>query len=150
MTRIAVVLCLAIGLGLSTHAAAQAVRCEGADGKVTYANSACPDGTRQVRALPPPDAPNTQDARAAAERAKRDQQQVQKLDREQRAADDKQAKMRAAADKQAADRERGCRKLALRVTQAEEAVSKSVLARRNAAEQRLQKAREQYAADCGK
>ena len=56
-----------------THTAAQTVqRCEAADGKVTYSNSACPDGTKSVRQVntTPPIA--VEEQKAAKDRAKRD------------------------------------------------------------------------------
>lgn len=56
-----------------TTAAAQTVqRCEAADGKVTYSNSPCPDGTKSVRQVntTPPIA--VEEQKAAKDRARRD------------------------------------------------------------------------------
>jgi hypothetical protein len=132
------------------QSAATLQRCESPDGKVTYANIACPDGTRAVRAVPPASAPSAEDARAARERLKADQQQVQKIDKARAAGDAQLQRERAAQARQAADRERACRKLAARVRQAEETLSRAALAKRETADRQLQKARAQYAADCGK
>lgn len=69
--RAALVLLVLTTTGSPT--AAQTVqRCEAADGKVTYSNSACPDGTKSVRQVntAPPIAVDEQ--KAAKDRAKRD------------------------------------------------------------------------------
>lgn len=146
---------VAVGIAFASAAAlaqsgAALQRCESPDGKVTYANVACPDGTRAVRAVPPAAAPSAEDARAARERLKADQQQVQKIDKARAAEDAQLQRERAAQARQAADRERACRKLAARVTQAEETLGRAALAKRETADRQLQKARAQYAADCGK
>lgn len=128
--------------------AAQMQRCESPDGKVTYANVACPEGTKPVRAVAPAAGPSADDARAARERLKADQQQVQKIDKARAAEEAQQQRERAAQARQAADRERACRKLAARVAQAEEALSRASMAKREAADRQVQKARAQHAADC--
>lgn len=137
-------------LSLSATASAQAVRCESPGGQVTYADSACPPGTAAVRNLPPPGKPAPEDARAARDRLKADQQQVQKIERERRIDDEKAARDRAARDKREEERLRHCRKLTQRVTDAEDAVSRAPLNRRESAERQLRRAREDHAADCGK
>lgn len=133
----------------SAGAVAQTVRCESPDGKVTYANAACPEGTRAVRTLPPPDPPNAADAKAARERARADQQRVQKMERQQQAEEAERVRQRAAEAKKNEKRDAQCRKLAQRVRDAEQALQKSALKSREAAEARLRKAREQHAAECG-
>lgn len=128
---------------------AQTLRCESPDGKVTYANVACPDGTRPVRTLPPPDPPSAGDAKAARERARADQEQVQKLERARQAEEAERARQRTAAAKLKEKHDAQCRKLAQRVGDAEQALQRSALKNRETAEARLRKAREQHAAECG-
>ncbi len=140
----------ALGLPLPLVATSQTMRCESADGKVTYANAACPDGTRSVRTLPPAPEPTPADAKAARDRLKADRQQVQQLEREQRNAAARQERERAAQARQQAERDQACRALALKAAQADERVSKSTLAKREAAEKTAQKARARYAAQCSK
>ena len=130
-------------------AAAQTVRCEGPDGKVTYANSACPDGTRAVRTLPPLDPPTAADARSARERARADQQQVQRIEQQRQAEDAERARRRAVEAKQEERRAAQCRRLAQRLRDAEQALERSALKSRASAEARVRKAREQHAAECG-
>jgi len=49
----AAVACLALLVALSARNAAAIVRCESADGKVTYSNGDCPPNTRLVRKFEP-------------------------------------------------------------------------------------------------
>lgn len=139
---------LAALLLVCSGTAAQTLRCETSNGKVTYANTACPEGSRTVRTLPPEAGPTPEDAKAARERLKNDRQKALKIDRERRAEEDKLASIRAADGKRAAERERACRKLALRVTQAEDEAGRAALNKRESAEKRLERAREQFAVDC--
>jgi Skp family chaperone for outer membrane proteins len=138
----------ALLLALCTTAAAQTVRCESPDGKVTYANVACPEGSKAVRTLPPADAPKPADAKAAQERLKADQQQAQKIDRQRQAEEDERARMLAAEAKKKDKRDLACRKLATQVSDAEEDLSRAAINKREAADLRLQKARRQYATEC--
>ncbi len=91
---------------LSPAASAQTVqRCESRDGKVTYSNTKCPEGTSAVRSVntSPPVAIDEQ--KAAKERAKRDAAEAKSLDQSRQK---EEAKVeRAAADqKKAEDKER--------------------------------------------
>lgn len=148
--RLVPALALPVLLLAGTTALAQAVRCESPAGQVTYAESACPPGTTAVRSLPPPGKPAAEDSRAARDRLKADQQQVQKIERERRAEEDKAARDRAVRERREEDRQRHCRKLAQRVSDAEDLVSRAPLNRRESAERQLRRAREDQAADCGK
>ena len=95
-----------------THSAAQTVqRCEAADGKVTYSNSACPDGTKSVRQVntAPPIA--VEEQKAAKDRAKRDAanaKEAEKARDNERETDDAKSERAAAEQKkvQAKERER--------------------------------------------
>jgi hypothetical protein len=141
-------LLILLPLTLATPTIAQTLRCESASGQVTYAEAACPPGTTAVRSLQAPGKPAAEDTRAARDRLKADQQQVQKIERERRAEEDKAARDRAAREKREEDRQRACRKLAQRVADAEESLSRAASNRRDAAERQVRRAREDYAADC--
>lgn len=143
-------LLLSMLLALASPALAQTMRCESPSGQVTYADGTCPPGTTAVRSLPAPGKPAAEDTRAARDRLKADQQQVQKIERERRAEEDKAARDRAARQRRDEERQRNCRKLAQRVADAEDVVSRAPLNRREAAERQLRRAREDHAADCGK
>jgi len=129
---------------------AQTVRCESRDGKVTYANTACPDNSKAVRTLPAPGDPAPDDVRAARERLKQDKERVSQIDRARHAEEEQAARARAVRDKQQAERDRACRKLALQVTQTRDELGRAAHNRRDALERRLQRLSEQHAADCGK
>lgn len=95
-----------------THAAAETVqRCEAADGKVTYSNSPCPDGTKVVRQVntTPPIA--VEEQKAAKDRAKRDAadaKDAEKARDKERETEEAKAERAAAEQKkvQAKERER--------------------------------------------
>jgi hypothetical protein len=90
---------------LAAAAAAQGVqRCEAPDGKVTYSNTKCPEGTTPVRQVntSPPIAVDEQ--KAARDRARRDAAEARDVDksREQEAAREKAEAERAAAEQKKA------------------------------------------------
>jgi hypothetical protein len=91
-------------------AQAQTVRCESRDGKVTYANTACPDGSKAVRTLPEAGDPAPEDVRAARERLKQDKDRVTQIDRARRTEEEQAARARAVRDKEQAEQDRACRK----------------------------------------
>lgn len=112
------ILCIAVAVAaaLAPDASAQGVqRCEAADGKVTYSNTRCPEGTsavRQVNTTPPV---AVDEAKAARERARDDAARVRELDKakqdevaqERKAAEQKQAaEAKAEAAARAKERER--------------------------------------------
>lgn len=141
---------LTAALLLGSDVDAQTFRCESRDGKVTYANSPCPDDSKLVRTLPPPGEPAPEDVKAARDRLKNDKERVTQIDRTRRAEDEQAARARAVRDKQQAERDRACRKLAVQVSQLQEDLGRAAFNRRDALERRLQRLSEQYAADCGK
>lgn len=133
-----------------TATRAQTVRCESRDGKVTYANVACPDGTQAIRTLPAAGDPAPADVKAARDRLKQDQARVTQIDRSRRAEEEQAARAHAAREKQQSEHERACRKLAVQVTNTREELGRVAMNRRDALERRLQRLSEQHAADCGK
>lgn len=91
---------------LSPAALAQTVqRCESRDGKVTYSNTKCPEGTSAVRPVntSPPVAVDEQ--KAAKERAKRDAAEAKAID-QTRQKEEAKAERAAADQKKAEDKER--------------------------------------------
>jgi len=105
MPRFSLPLLLA-GLALiPTAVAAQAIqRCESKDGRVTYSNTTCPDGTVPVRKVNTEPPISVEDRKAAQERARADGAAARKVDKEQaqqEARDRKQADDRAKADAKA-------------------------------------------------
>jgi hypothetical protein len=131
---------------------AEVVRCESADGKVTYANVACPEGSRSVRTLPPAKPPAPGDAKAAQQRQKAQQQQLQKLEQQRQAEVAVRERERAAEAKAQArqkdKRDLACRKLSRQVSDAEDELARAALNRREEIELRLQRLRSQYSAEC--
>jgi len=85
--------------------AQQVQRCESLDGKVTYSNTKCPDGTSPVRSVntSPPVAVDEQ--KAAKERARRDAADAKAIDKA-RAQDEAQDQRAAAEQKKAQTKER--------------------------------------------
>ncbi len=98
---------LACMLGAATAIAQGVQRCESADGKVTYSNTQCPEGTSAVRKVntSPPVAVDEQ--KLAKERAKRDAAEVKAADKAREQAQAKAERDAAEAKKvQAKQRER--------------------------------------------
>ena len=93
-----------------TPTAAQTVqRCEATDGKVTYSNSACPDGTKSVRQVntTPPIA--VEEQKAAKDRARRDAanaKEVEKARDKERETEEAKAERAAAEQRKAQAKER--------------------------------------------
>ena len=121
----------------STCAAQQVQRCESPDGKVTYSNTKCPDGTTPVRSVntSPPVAVDEQ--KAAKERARRDATEAKAIDKA-RAKEEDQDQRAAAEQKkaQAKERER-CDKVKSELAQAKDA--RAELHRQPATIQQIQK-----------
>ena len=125
-------------LAASTASAAQQVqRCESADGKVTYSNTKCPEGTTPVRSVntSPPVAVDEQ--KAAKERAKRGAAEAKAIDKA-RAKDEAQDQRAVAEQKkaQAKERER-CDKARRELDEAKDA--RAELHRQPATIQQIQK-----------
>lgn len=133
----AMLLPLALLAASSAGVAQQVQRCESADGKVTYSNTKCPEGTTPVRSVntSPPVAVDEQ--KAAKERARRDAAEVKAIDKA-RAKDEEQEQRAAAEQKkaQAKERER-CDKAKRELEKAKDA--RAELHRRPATIQQMQK-----------
>ncbi len=136
-------------LALAGGADAQTLRCEGADGKVTYAQNFCPPGTQPVRALDPTGKPTPQDQRAATERARGDAKALERIERERRSEESRGARTERTDRVRAEARARACKRLALRVRQAKEDADAAPLSRADTAKRKLKKARENYELECG-
>ena len=100
---------LLAGLALiPTALAAQSIqRCESKDGRVTYSNTACPDGTVPVRKVNTEPPIRVDDRKAAQERIRKENAAAKQVDKEQaqqEARDRKQADERAKADAKAKER----------------------------------------------
>ncbi len=128
---------LALLAACSACAAQQVQRCESQDGKVTYSNTKCPDGTSPVRSVntSPPVAVDEQ--KAAKERARRDAAEAKAIDKA-RAKEEAQDQRAAAEQKkaQAKERER-CDKAKDALAQAKDA--RAELHRQPATIQQIQK-----------
>ncbi len=143
------ILVLFSALALAPIAQAQTLRCESADGKVTYAQNNCPPGTQPARVLPPPGQVVPEEQRAAGQRARSDAKALERIERE-RAAEQAQAARAQKSDRLRAEaRARTCKRLALRVKQAKDDADAAPLNRAAEAKRRLKKARENYELECG-
>ena len=79
----------------------QVHRCEGKDGKVTYSNTQCPEGTKPVRKVNTDPPVKVEDQQAAKDRAKQDAAEVKQIEKE-RAQQDAKEKRDAEDQKKAA------------------------------------------------
>jgi hypothetical protein len=87
-------------------ASAQTVqRCESRDGKVTYSNTKCPEGTSAVRPVNTSPPVAVDDQKAAKERARRDAAEAKAVD-QSRQKEEAKAERAAADQKKAEDKER--------------------------------------------
>jgi hypothetical protein len=125
---------------IDTSALAQGVqRCESRDGKVTYSNTKCPDGTSAARSVntTPPVAVDEQ--KAAAERAKRDAAEAKAIDQTRKK---EEAKVeRAAVDqKKAQDKDRQRCEQARRDLDRARTTRASLMEKRAASIEQMQKA----------
>jgi hypothetical protein len=100
---------LLAGLALIPFAlAAQSIqRCESKDGRVTYSNTACPEGTAPVRKVNTEPPISVDDKKAAQERTRKESAAAKQVDKEQaqqEARERKQADERAKAEAKAKER----------------------------------------------
>jgi hypothetical protein len=101
---------VAIGAAVAGAASAQAAsvqRCEGKDGRVTYSNTQCPEGTVPVRKVNTDPSISVEARQAAQDQAKKDATAAKQLDKDraqQEARDRKQADERAKADAKAREK----------------------------------------------
>lgn len=82
-------------------------RCESKDGRVTYSNTACPEGTVPVRKVNTEPPISVDDRKGAQERARKESAAAKEIDKaqaQQEARDRKQADERAKADAKAKER----------------------------------------------
>ncbi len=138
-----------LGLFCATVASAQALRCEDAAGKVSYAQDACPTGTRVVRTIEAQAAPKAEDQTAARARALADAKALEKLQKQQQAEEARTAKSQRAAEARSKERLRTCKRLALRMKQAQDDLQAAPLQKQAEATRRLKKAQENYQMECG-
>lgn len=91
-------------LAIATASAQQVHRCESKDGKVTYSNTQCPEGTTPVRKVNTDPPVKVEDQKAAKDRAKKDAAEVKQIDKE-RAEQEAKEKRDAEDQTQAAAKE---------------------------------------------
>ena len=138
----AVLLCAAP----ATAPAQQVQRCESPEGKVTYSNTQCPDGTQAVRKIEPDPAPSAADQKAARERAQQHSRELDKLERQRQKDEEKAARDRATAESKQAKRDAECRQLETKVRLAREEFDNATLEQRQRADRKLRQAEDQAAA----
>jgi hypothetical protein len=73
---------LTLALAGATASAQQVQRCEGKDGKVTYSNTQCPEGTAPVRRVNTDPPLRVEDQQAAKDRARKDAAEVKQIEKE--------------------------------------------------------------------
>jgi hypothetical protein len=98
----------AAALAAAAVQAQEVQRCEGADGRVTYSNAACPAGSRPVRSVNTSPPVQVDEQRAAQARAKKEIATADKLERERAAGQTKQERLDAQRKKEAAKVAVGC------------------------------------------
>jgi hypothetical protein len=126
-------------------------RCEGGDGKITYANTDCPAGTKAARELTPADSgPSPSDQKAARERAQKEAQELARINAEKKKAELQAAREQAARDKKAQAKERECRKLEQQARDAKEALANAPLNKQAAAERKFKRAQAWFDLNCAK
>lgn len=127
---------------------AEIQRCEGPDGKVTYSNEQCPEGTKAVKKVDTRPPVLEGEARAAKSRAEREARELKTIERDRDAEEKARAKAQAAARKKEEQLERECNKKRIAVNKAREAVETSALDKRAALEKRLLTAEADFAKSC--
>jgi hypothetical protein len=140
---------LALMMVTAANAAqAQATRCEAPDGKVTYVGGACPAGTRAARAIDAVPPASAEERKSAETRAAADRKQAEALAKQQRAEEEKQARERAEQAEREKKIKQHCAKLDVDLRHAQEDVDRATPKQRDAAERKLRRAQESYAAQC--
>jgi len=134
----------ALSAGVAT--AQQVQRCESPEGRVTYSNSTCPDGTQAVRKIEQDPGPSAADQKAARERAQQHSRELDKLERQRQKDEEKAARERASAEAKQAKHDAECRKLDAHVRAAREEFENATLQRRQQADHKLRLAEDQAAA----
>ena len=145
--RAAAAVVVAAGLVCPPFAFSQQVqRCESPEGKVTYSNVPCPDGTQAVRKIESDPAPNAADQKAARERAQQHSRELDKLERQRQKEEEKAARERASAESKQAKHDAECRKLDAKVKVARDEFDNASLDQRQRADRKLRLAEDQAAA----
>jgi hypothetical protein len=90
---------LVLLFGVGTASAEGVQRCESADGKVTYSNTQCPEGTSAVRKVNTSPPVATDEQKAAKDRAKRDAAEAKSIDKAK-------SQEQARAEREAAERKK--------------------------------------------
>lgn len=143
-------------LALAAAASAQpnsVQRCEGKDGRVTYSNTQCPEGTVPVRKVNTDPPVSVEAKKAAQELAKKDSaaaKQVEKEQAQQEARDRKQAEERAKLDAKAKEKcERAKRDLErAKATRAELSGRAATVERMQKADREIGRYEAEVAKDC--
>ena len=130
-------------------AAQEVLRCQGPDGRVSYAQGVCPSGTTAVRTLPPPETPSASDQTAAQQRAQQDMRNAAALDRARKADEERAAREQQKALAEAKKQEAQCRRLETRWRQAQDDLAQATPSRRAEMQRRVDRAEALHAADCG-
>jgi hypothetical protein len=128
--------------------AQEVLRCEGADGKVGYANGTCPPGTATVRALPPAGTPNPDEQKAAQQRAQRDLRHAEALDRARRAEGERAMREQTQQLAQANKQDAHCRRLQTSLRYAQEDLAEARPHKRAEARRRVARAEDLIREDC--
>lgn len=128
---------------------AQIQRCEGADGKITYSNENCPQGTKAVRKVDTRPPVLEVDVKAAKTRAQREAEELKALEKERQAEEKSQARARESARKKEEKQEQTCNKLRIEVNKAKDAFEHATLNKRPELEKKLQRAQETLDQECG-
>ena len=142
--RCAAIISLLLGTAWTTAAAQTVQRCEAADGKVTYSNSPCPDGTksaRQVNTTPPI---AVEEQKAAKDRAKRDAADAKDAEK---ARDKEREKQEAKVERAAAEQKKAQAKERERCDRAKGDLERARSARASLLQQRAASIDEMQKAD---
>ena len=123
-------------------------RCEMADGKVTYGNGPCPEGSQAVRSLPSDAAPSVADRKAAQERTLKAKRVLEAQERVEQSMQQKAQRAKSALDNKAQAVARDCGRLSLKVRFAREDLDRAALGKRPELERKLARVQENYEKSC--
>lgn len=149
MNRPHLLLAALLALATLTAIAQDVQRCEGADGKVSYASNACPPGTTAVRTLPPAGTPSAADQKAAQQRAQQALRSAAALDRARQAEEERAAREQEQLLAKARKQETQCRRLLTSLRHAQEDLASARPQKRTEAQRRVARAEDLYLEDCG-
>jgi hypothetical protein len=149
MSLVRLLLCVALAAAAAAAAAQDVQRCEGADGKISYANGPCPAGTTATRSLPPAGSPSAAEQKAAQQRAQQDARRAAEVDRARKAEDERLAREQEKEQARAKKLEAQCRRLQSRLDAAQQDYVNASPKQRVEAQRRLRRAEQLYVDDCG-